>query len=363
MKRLPFLIGCLLTLSSCQLDFFSSNGIDVTTVYKSPKPIQEQNTEKKETEKTETEKSEKNAADSITTKYSRGDFASCMLKIAIFPIFILGDAISSILNPNKKVDLFLSEKVITLVKEDLDKYIKDFAKIEPRMFWTALSQASAKRLIAELILSYSEISDEEFEIKKQMIAYAFLYYLEVGNLNESYKFKFSSREEGVDDFTEYISFNGPKRVKEAKDVSFCDYFRFSDVATYDHKEVSGDVLGKLLCFDKVLGSYELTQTDNNELNLVVGKTGKEYHMNLSNVMTLNSSSESSLKLKFSSGWNRYPKLKFTLDRLSQIDSESKETVYFENKYKQMDLRITKYFLNTNKYKNLSCRTIKEFALE
>lgn len=304
--------------------------------------------------------------DPVNSKYTQRDFAGCFTAIALAPVVKVTESILNVITLKTEVDIFIKAETIKLVKSDLDQFLKNNGKMSPDDFWNSLSLESYDSLILDLIPSYNSISTEQFEEKKKVLAYAFLYYLEVGEENGSYLFTFDDREsEDPRVIREYISFGGSRKIKDAKDVGICGYFRFSNINTHNGLVDSHDFKSKVLCENDFGSKVELVESTDDTLILKYkfkSKPVQTIRMN-SNDLSVDSSTKN-LEIEYSRGWSHYPKVFIDIKKRFQTYEDQTKGHYVDNSVKGMNLQVKYHLLKGgDKFKNLRCREVKAYTFD
>jgi hypothetical protein len=312
------------------------------------------------------EKENKDQFDPVNSKYTEKDFAGCFTAIAIAPVVLIAEGLTNALTFKKNVDAYINKKTIDLVSNDLNEYISKNGKISPENFWVSLSAKAYDSLISDLIPTYNTVSTNEFNEKKKIIAYAFLYYLEAGTPETTYLFTFDDRESSESRIIrEYISFAGSNKIKDAKDVGICGYFRFSDINIESRHDQNDDVKSKILCGNKFGTKVILAESDNGELRVeLTFKNAKP------RVVKMNSSdveidvNKSNVELEYSRGWRQFPKVYIEIDKRFKTFEDGQRGRYEVNSAKSMDIQIKYNLIKAgDKLKNLTCREVKAFSFE
>ncbi|MFT6633766.1 MAG: hypothetical protein ACJAS4_003738 [Bacteriovoracaceae bacterium] len=310
--------------------------------------------------------------DPINSKYTKRDFAGCFTALAIVPVVLVTEALINVLTLKIDVDAYINQNTIDLVAKDLDAYILENGKISPEEFWNSLSMEAHDSLISDLIPSYNRISSENFNEKKKIMAYAFLYYLEAGSPESSYHFTFDDRESDEPRFIrEYISFGGSRKIKDAIDVGICGYFRLSDINVETNLLEDNGIKSKILCENQHGSKVVLSENFNNEIKLEVKfKSKNSLNESKPKIVTMNlndidvDANRKNVDLEYSLGWNRYPKVYIDIEKRFQTNENGEKGHYVNNSAKTMDVQIKYNVIQRgDRLKNLNCREVKAFTFE
>jgi hypothetical protein len=263
----------------------------------------------------------------INTKFSKRDLVGCLgAAILSIPFGLFVDMLSTLVSGNK-VDINLSEHVIDIVKIDVEAYIEKYGNIEPKEFYSALSDSSLERLEIEMIKKFSGLSSDRYDVKKQEVAYAFLYFLETGDKTGAYKFSFDGRGENSNE-RGVISFNSSNKRTDAKEVGICGYVRFTDI------EVRTAFSKEVVCVGKKLSEQVRFHKDNNYymLNLLGSQQTSEYELDLNETDVENFDEKTELTLD---ELGSYPKI--NLEMVKHSETENKVTSYLEDTVRALNI--------------------------
>ncbi len=304
-----------------------------------------------------TSNSRRDKFDPINSKYTERDFAGCFTAALLAPIAKVGEAFLNKITGKEDVDIHFSEKTITLVEKNLKKFVQVNGKITPDDFWMSLDQEAFNGIVFDVLANKYFMDSETFEEKKKVIAYAFLYYLEVGEANTSYSFTFDDRRDSTSKtMIEYISFAGSKKIKDTKEVGVCGYFRFTEIETKHRDELHKNPT--ILCSNKNGTKIEISKNELNELKL---KVSAKYNRSL--VMDYNdidvSDKNTVTKLEYNLRWLKFPKVYIDIKKESFINENGKKE-YRDNSSERVDLFIKHNLTKRDAFKNLNCKTIQSF---
>lgn len=126
------------------------------------------------------------------------------------------------------VDLKISKNTIEAVEKDLTKHLIKKDKLSVQNLWNLLSDTTVVAVYHDLIKAYSKLSSEELALKKQVLAYGFLYYLETGKEDGIYKFILADQAHEAE--TQTISFNATKGDTKLRSVTICDDLKVEEIA-------------------------------------------------------------------------------------------------------------------------------------
>lgn len=258
-----------------------------------------------------------------------------------------------------KFNILISKNTLKLVQSDLDSYTKSIGKISPNEFWENLSEAAHDAILFDLIRENNDIGTEEFEEKKKVLAYAFLYYLNGENETDSYKYIVDNREcDSFDETKEYISFAKTWGFNGVKEVEICGFFKFSNIETQSPYGFEP----KILCTNKEGSNFSIKRSADD--HLIIKKDSirdNDYSFKYSNFKITSKNSRTNIKYK--SRLLELPKMNLSILKRHYINEEGNK-VYIPNSSSQMDLYIkTSFRKKADKFTNLSCRTINSFDFE
>lgn len=348
---MKYILLLLTLLSSCgKLESLSQNNL---IRYNEPS-----GSEGASVEDRELNKKPSNSESEINTKYEEKNAIACIAGLIVLsPVIAVVDGIDRILTSNK-VDINFSKSLIYLVKDEVFQYILENSQISPDDFFGALSAYTREQFELEMIRAFSDLSPKDFQIRKQMMAYAFLYFIQNGSpLGESYSFTYDGRGElkRPQPYRAFVSFAGSDLRENVKEVGACGYFRFTEVS------VNQKIRDEILCSNNDLDIVRLSYTDNKEYLLNVITKDKEQSFILDN-LEMNNSDEMYELIHNPDLFDGYPEI--TLDFEKRSFYENNQKVILENSAEKLDLLIkTSFFKTSLKIKDLSCRSYGELSLE
>ncbi len=274
------------------------------------------------------------------------------------------------------VDLQITKETISSIIRDINTQLKQSGRFSPQNFWQSLSANSVYKLMTDLINAYPDLSDSEFEKKKQMIAYAFLYYVEQRETEVSYSFNFNSNEDqGESDSRETISFNGSDEVDDAHMANVCSSLKIEDINTNNETLSAADSSGKMICTDGENQLITLTKIGQETLVLKINNDSeakyKEFKMDLSEILfsteTIDEHEITPAITEIShdtGGFFGYPTVSLKLKRVkvNTFEDDVYDSYYLPERFKGMDVNIITSHFSSIDFDDMNCRTLKEFDL-
>tara|TARA_B100001971_G_scaffold84647_1_gene78135 strand:+ start:244114 stop:245124 length:1011 start_codon:yes stop_codon:yes gene_type:complete len=259
---------------------------------------------------------------------SQRDLVGCLGAVTLSPMVILTEGILNAIARKDKVDLYIDQNTIDLVKRDIDAYLADGNdEITPEDFWDVLSNESKTEITYAMLKSYKKLNRKKYNEKRKLLAHSFLYLFESEKESGTFTFSYHHRDDTRENVEKYsresYSFAASKKLKDSLDVGICGYFKYHDFDILDDDQ-DPDILKETRCSDGK-NRVVLTLDYNNEYKVNVN--GTETALNYEDLKV--KEEENKTKIKYNR-WFRYPKLELKAykdyeyqDEVSGLDMELK----------------------------------------
>ena len=226
---------------------------------------------------------------------------------------------------DQDINLELSAIAINAVEKDFARYTAKNGKVDVKNFWNILSHSSEVVVHHDLIKAYSKLTEDELKVKKQILAYAFVFYFENNKKNGVYTIVLP--EDSHEVTTEIIVFNAIVGEADIFEVAVCDDLRVEEIET----KPAASAPFNIQC-SGTNRSVLLRNTGDQEFQIKIqtSKNLYEEKLNLADVEFIARKNENliksdtgifdqaTFKLKFNKEGNFLRKLKFKKNRVSNV---------------------------------------------
>lgn len=379
-----FLILTLLFLSSCvvpeiglgvsekvQKSLKSKGGLNSDKISPSDDKDEEQEEEKIENEEQKREEEQnaeapasedlqdqsegKDNTASDSSKYTAEDLLNCQGERA------MNEEENALMSFSKKIlginniDIHFEKSIIDLVEKDIKKYVKKHSKISVYDFWKALSKKTIRKLNVKLVISYNQLSEVDFNKRKQVLAYAFLYQIEKGAKEALFRFFFNDQN-GSDANQRVISFKSTQDISKAEDVKICNDIKLSQISI-ETKLNNAKLRSRILCVNDGGTVIELVENDKKQLEIKIdSKIKRDLSLEVKNLQVHITQEEVSLSFR---EWNVWPEVDIEmLKRVENVPGWG-GIDYVDGSVETMDLIIRNSYFKYDTFYDLQCREFKK----